>query len=125
MHMRDLFAADPDRFRKFSLQVEDILVDYSKHILTGETVHLLCAMARAARIEEWRDRMFAGEPINFTEGRPVLHIALRNRSNRPIEVHGKDVMPEVNAVLEHMRSFVADVRKACGRGVRANASPTS
>jgi len=116
MHMRDLFAADPDRCKKFSLQVEDILVDYSKHILTGETVHLLCAMARAARIEEWRDRMFAGEPINFTEGRPVLHIALRNRSNRPIMVHGKDVMPEVNAVLGHMRSFVADVREGVWKG---------
>ena len=116
MHMRDLFAADPDRCKKFSLQVEDILVDYSKHILTGETVHLLCAMARAARIEEWRDRMFAGEPVNFTEGRPVLHIALRNRSNRPIMVHGKDVMPEVNAVLGHMRSFVADVREGVWKG---------
>ncbi len=116
MHMRDLFAADPDRCKKFSLQVEDILVDYSKHILIGETVHLLCAMARAARVEEWRDRMFAGEPINFTEGRPVLHIALRNRSNRPIMVHGKDVMPEVNAVLGHMRSFVADVREGVWKG---------
>jgi glucose-6-phosphate isomerase len=116
MHMRDLFAADPDRCKKFSLQVEDILVDYSKHILTGETVHLLCAMARAARIEEWRDRMFAGEPVNFTEGRPVLHIALRNRSYRPIMVHGKDVMPEVNAVLGHMRSFVADVREGVWKG---------
>lgn len=116
MHMRDLFAADPERCKKLSLQVEDILVDYSKHILTGETLRLLCAMARTARLEEWRDRMFAGEPINFTEGRPVLHIALRNRSNRPILVHGKDVMPEVNAVLDHMRSFVADVREGVWKG---------
>jgi glucose-6-phosphate isomerase len=116
-HMRDLFAADPDRFKKFSLQVEDILVDYSKHILTGETVGLLCGMARAGRVEAWRDRMFAGEPINFTEGRPVLHVALRNRSNRPIMVHGTDVMPEVNAVLDHMRSFVADVRQGAWKGV--------
>ena len=116
MQMRDLFAADPDRFKKFSLRVEDILVDYSKHLLTGETLRLLCAMARAAGVEEWRDRMFSGEPVNFTEERSVLHTALRNRSNRPIMVHGKDVMPEVNAVLDHMRAFVADVRGGAWKG---------
>ncbi len=114
--MRDLFSADPDRFGKFSLRFEDILIDYSKHIMTEETLRLLCAMARAGQVEEWRERMFAGEPVNFTEGRSVLHIALRNRSNRPIYVHGKDVMPDVNAVLEHMRSFVAEVRGGAWKG---------
>lgn len=116
MHMRDLFAADPARFSKFSLHVESILIDYSKHILTEETVGLLCDLARTARVEQWRDRMFSGEPINVTEGRSVLHVALRNRGNRPILVHGKDVMPEVNAVLDHMRAFVADVRDGAWKG---------
>jgi glucose-6-phosphate isomerase len=109
--MRDLFAADPDRFRKFSLRFEDFLIDYSKHLLNEETLRLLCSLAREASVEQWRDRMFSGEPINFTEGRPVLHVALRNRSNRPIAVQGKDVMPDVNAVLGHMREFSAEVRE--------------
>jgi glucose-6-phosphate isomerase len=116
IHMRELFARDPQRFAAFSLRFEDILVDYSKHILTGETIQLLCALARAAKVEAWRDRMFAGEPINVTEGRSVLHIALRNRSNRPIMVHGTDVMPDVNAVLHHMREFTAAVRTGEWKG---------
>jgi glucose-6-phosphate isomerase len=114
--MRDLFAADPGRFDKFSLRFENILVDYSKHRLTEETLRLLCALARGGGVEEWRDRMFAGDPINFTEGRSVLHVALRNRGNRPIMVHGRDVMPDVNAVLAHMKAFTEDVRGGSWKG---------
>jgi glucose-6-phosphate isomerase len=109
VRMRDLFADDPERFNTFSLRFEDILIDFSKHIISKETLRLLIAAAREAGVEAWRDRMFSGEQINFTEGRSVLHIALRNRSNRSISVQGKDVMPEVHAVLNHMRAFVEEV----------------
>jgi glucose-6-phosphate isomerase len=115
-HMRDLFASDPKRFEKLSLEVEDVLVDFSKHRVTGETMTLLFELARQARVFEWRDKMFAGEKINRTENRAVLHVALRNRSNRPILVDGKDVMPEVNAVLAKMRKFTDSVRGGAWKG---------
>ena len=110
LHMRDLFARDPKRFDKCSLKFGDLLLDYSRHRMTDETLPLLMQMAREANIEGWRDRMFAGEKINITEDRAVLHTALRNRSNTPVLVDGKDVMPEVNAVLKHMREFSDQVR---------------
>lgn len=110
IHMRDLFAKDPNRFNKFHLQFADILLDYSKHRIDETTMPLLFQMAREAKIENWRDRMFSGEKINITEDRAVLHTALRNRANRPVMVDGKDVMPEVNAVLAHMRQFSDSVR---------------
>src|SRR5215813_1381585 len=110
VHMRTLFAEDPARFQRFSLSVGDLLLDYSKNRATDETMKLLFALARQQKVEEWRDKMFAGEKINGTENRAVLHIALRNRSNRPILVDGKDVMPEVNAVLAHMRQFSEAIR---------------
>ena len=116
VHMRDLFAADVARFDRFSLEVEDVLVDYSKNRITGETLKLLFDLARQARVFEWRDRMFAGEKINRTEDRAVLHVALRNRSNRPIVVDGKDVMPEVGAVLAKMRDFTDSVRSGAWKG---------
>jgi glucose-6-phosphate isomerase len=109
-HMRDLFAKDPNRFNKFHLQFADILLDYSKHRIDDNTLPLLFQMAREANIENWRDRMFSGEKINITEDRAVLHTALRNRANTPVLVDGKDVMPEVNAVLAHMRQFSESVR---------------
>ena len=109
-HMRDLFAKDPNRFQKFSMQFADILLDYSKHRIDDETLPLLMQMAREANIENWRDRMFSGEKINITENRAVLHTALRNRANTPVYVDGKDVMPEVNAVLAQMRKFSDSVR---------------
>jgi glucose-6-phosphate isomerase len=115
-HMRELFAADPRRFDRFSLEVEDVLIDYSKHRVTDETMKLLFALARQQQVFEWRDRMFAGDKINRTENRAVLHVALRNRSNRPILVDGKDVMPEVNAVLAKMRAFSDRVRSGAWKG---------
>jgi glucose-6-phosphate isomerase len=111
-----MFAKDDRRFEKLSLQVEDILVDFSKQRVTEETMKLLLDLARQARVTERRDAMFAGEKINGTEGRAVLHVALRNRSNRPIVVDGKDVMPEVNAVLAKMRAFTDQVRSGAWKG---------
>ncbi len=111
VHLRDLFASDPHRFDHFSIRWRDFIVDYSKQRITSETLRLLVALARACAVEDWRDRMFRGERINVTEGRSVLHVALRNRSGRPIVVDGKDVMPAVDAVLQRMRLFSEDVRE--------------
>lgn len=116
LHMRQLFEADPKRFDKFSLKLDDILLDYSKHRITEETLALLYQLARDANVENWRDRMFSGEKINITENRAVLHTALRNRSNSPVYVDGHDVMPDVNAVLDQMRSFSNKVRNGDWKG---------
>src|SRR5262249_33354660 len=94
--MRELFAADPQRFAAMSREVCGLFVDWSKHRTTAETWRLLFALAEQADVAGWRDRMFSGAKINVTENRAVLHIALRNRSNRPIVVDGADVMPQVN-----------------------------
>jgi glucose-6-phosphate isomerase len=110
VQMRDLFKQNAQRFEEFSLTVDGILLDYSKHRITKETMPLLFQLARDSKIEEWRGRMFSGEKINITENRAVLHTALRNRSNTPVLVDGKDVMPEVNAVLAQMRTFTEQVR---------------
>jgi len=105
VHMKDLFARHKDRFAKFSTQFEDILVDYSKNRITAETLELLVQLARETGVPEAIESMFSGARINETEGRAVLHVALRNRSNEPILVDGKDVMPAVNAVLDQMEAF--------------------
>jgi glucose-6-phosphate isomerase len=114
--MRELFAKDTARFERLSLELGDILVDYSKHRVTAETMALLMDLARQARVPEWRDRMFRGERINSTENRAVLHVALRNRSAKPIFVDGQDVMPGVREVLAKMRSFTESVRSGAWRG---------
>ncbi|MCJ8216148.1 glucose-6-phosphate isomerase [Aeromonas veronii] len=104
--LKDLFAQDPKRFDKFSLTFGgDILVDYSKNLITEETLKLLVDLAKETDLRSAIDAMFNGDKINMTEGRSVLHVALRNRSDRPIESDGKDVMPEVNAVLTKMKGF--------------------
>lgn len=104
-HMREMFRKDPRRFLKFSLMFEDITVDFSKNILSGKTLKLLLELARECRVQNAIEEMFSGEKINETEGRAVLHVALRNRSNAPIYADGIDVLPEVNAVLEQMKGF--------------------
>ncbi|WP_221366017.1 glucose-6-phosphate isomerase [Aeromonas caviae] len=110
MRLKDLFAQDPQRFDKFSLTFGgDILVDYSKNLITEETLKLLVNLAGETDLRSAIDAMFNGDKINMTEGRAVLHTALRNRSDRPIEVDGKDVMPEVNAVLAKMKGFCEKV----------------
>src|SRR5512135_3555115 len=116
LHMRDLIKGDPSRFDKLSLRFGDLLLDYSKNRITEETMALLRALARQAGVEAMRDKMFAGEPINLTEGRAVLHVALRNFSSRPILLGGKDVMPEVRAALDHMAAFSDSVRSGAWRG---------
>ncbi|WP_205438927.1 glucose-6-phosphate isomerase [Edwardsiella tarda] len=110
VHMRDLFAADADRFSKFSATFDDqMLVDYSKNRITAETLEKLQALARETDLSSAIAAIFAGEKINRTEDRAVLHVALRNRSNTPIYVDGHDVMPQVNAVLAKMKQFCARV----------------
>ena len=109
-HLRDWFRDDPRRFDHLSLRLDEVVVDYSKQLITTDTIGLLAALTRARKVEELRDRMFAGERINVTEDRPVLHVALRNRSRRRINVDGRDVMPDVVEALEHMRDFSKRVR---------------
>lgn len=116
VHMRDLFAQDKQRFKKFSTQMDDILLDFSKNRIDDETFTLLCDLAKDIGIEEWRDQMFSGAPINNSEFRPVLHTALRNRSNTPVFVDGEDVMPKINRVLAQIRYFTERVRGGHLRG---------
>ena len=103
--IKNLFAQDGERFKKFSILFEDILVDFSKNRIEDTTLALLIQLARECKLDEAITAMFSGATINQTEGRPVLHIALRNQSNKAILVNGKDVMPEVNAVLAKMEKF--------------------
>ncbi len=116
VHMRDLFAQDPDRFDRFSLRLDDILFDYSKNRVTGETMGLLLSLAEACDVEGWRDRMLAGEPVNHTEKRAVLHTALRNQSARPMMVDGVDVMPEVRSELARAKDLAEAIRTRRWRG---------
>eukprot|EP01114_Cavostelium_apophysatum_P005107 TRINITY_DN1573_c0_g1_i2.p1 TRINITY_DN1573_c0_g1~~TRINITY_DN1573_c0_g1_i2.p1 ORF type:complete len:554 (+),score=144.94 TRINITY_DN1573_c0_g1_i2:67-1662(+) len=121
VHMRDLFSKDAGRFDTFSLRFQDILFDYSKNIITKETLGLLLKLAEESDIKSWIERMFNGEKINTTEDRAVLHVALRNRSNRPIVVDGQDVMPAVNAVLAKMRTFSESIRSGQWKGYTGKA----
>ncbi|MFM8331197.1 MAG: glucose-6-phosphate isomerase [Candidatus Methylumidiphilus sp.] len=116
LHLRDLFDADPQRFERYSLRLDDLLFDYSKNRITETTLGLLFELARQAGLADKIEAMFQGEKINNTENRAVLHTALRNRSNRPVWVDGKDVMPEVNRVLHKMRHFSEAVRSQEWRG---------
>jgi len=116
LHMRDLFAQDPQRFDRFSLKLGDMLLDYSKNRITPRTMELLVELARQTGVAQWIERMFNGDPINHTENRPALHVALRNRDNRPIEVDGIDIMPMVNEQLERMRVLSDAVRTREWRG---------
>ena len=114
--MRALFAADSERFAKFSSTFEDIMVDYSKNIVTDETMALLEQLVAETNVLGMAKKMFGGEKINLTEKRAVLHVALRNRSNTPILVDGADVMPEVNEVLGKLEGFVNSVRDGVWKG---------
>ena len=119
--IRDLFADDPDRFDRFSLEFGDILFDYSKNRITGETLPLLMELAGGANLADKIESMFNGGEINNTEKRAVLHIALRNRSNRPITVDGEDVMDDVNRVLDKIRLFSEKVRSGEWKGYSGKA----
>jgi glucose-6-phosphate isomerase len=115
-HLRDLFAEDPERGTRFVAEAGDIVLDYSKHRVTAETMALLAAVARRAGVEQLRDAMFRGEKINITEDRAVLHVALRAPRGAVIEVDGVDVVPEVHAVLDRMGDFSDRVRSGAWTG---------
>ncbi|MCX8278636.1 glucose-6-phosphate isomerase [Phyllobacterium sp. 0TCS1.6C] len=117
-NMREVFASDKKRFSRYSLALDDLLLDWSKCLVNDETLALLLQLAKAAGVEKRRDAMFAGEAINTTEGRAVLHIALRNRSGRAIKVDGKDVMPDVGDVLSRMAAFADGLRSGETKGAK-------
>jgi glucose-6-phosphate isomerase len=121
-HMRELFE-DSTRFRQFSIDHAELgmVLDYSKNIVTAETLSLLYDLARSTGVTEHAARMFSGEKINRTENRAVLHTALRNRSNTPIIVDGGDVMPEINQVLARMKAFTGQVRDGSWKGATGKA----
>ncbi len=115
-HMRDLFAADPERFQKFSITLEDILFDYSKNIINPKTLQLLLQLADDCKVKDAVHDMFAGIRINETEQRAVLHTALRNFSDTVILVEGKDIMPRIRKVQDHMKSFCEEVHSGKWKG---------
>jgi glucose-6-phosphate isomerase len=123
LHMRRLFSIDPHRFNKFSVKHNGLLLDYSKNRITSETIPLLCNLAREANLEKWRERMFRGDKINNTENRSVLHTALRNQSDKPIKVHSKDIMPEIDAVIDKLRIFQKKYALENGRGTQEKPLP--
>ncbi|KAJ8330411.1 glucose-6-phosphate isomerase [Batrachochytrium dendrobatidis] len=128
LNLKELFAANPNRFDQLhttftangSTQPE-LLLDYSKNILTSDTLALLFNLARESDVQVWRDRMFKGEAINTTEQRAVLHVALRNVSNSDIHVHGKSVVPDVNKVLAQMKSISDSIHSGSWKGYTGKA----
>ena len=119
--LREMFASDANRFNRFHIQFNDLLLDYSKHRISEETMNLLMKLAREADIEGWRDRMFSGEKINSTEHRAVLHTALRYQGQKAIISEGEDVMPRVRHVLKKMATFTEGVRSGQWRGFSGKA----
>lgn len=120
-HMRDLFVADQQRFNKLSAVAAGITLDYSKNQITEKTLNLLFDLARSADLETHRSKMFAGEPINITENRAVLHTALRNFSDQAVYVDGDDVMPQVKATLAKVKRFVDAVSSGEKKGYSGKA----
>lgn len=116
VHLRELFSKDPSRAQKFSLEADGIFLDYSKNLITADTLYLLQELLNEVNLKEKINAMFDGLPINTTENRAVLHTALRNRSNTPVYINGVNVMDEVNSVLEHMKSFSNQIREGGWKG---------
>ncbi|MGZ3755129.1 MAG: glucose-6-phosphate isomerase [Mucilaginibacter sp.] len=119
--VKELFKSDNQRFEKFSARFDEILLDYSKNRINDQTIALLLQLAKECSLNDAIAAMFSGEVINVTEGRPVLHVALRNRSNTPIYVDGKDVMPDVNKVLAHMKEFSESIISGSWKGYTGKA----
>ena len=118
--MIDLFEKDSNRFEKFSIRFEDLLLDFSKNLVSEKTISLLLDLAKECGLNDAIEQMFSGEKINETEDRAVLHIALRNRSNTPIFVDGKNVMEEVQNVLEQVKTFSNAILEASGKAILVN-----
>jgi glucose-6-phosphate isomerase len=116
VQMKNLFAEDDKRFEKFSLKFEDILLDYSKNIITQKTMKILTELAEEVGLRDAIEKMFSGEKINETEDRAVLHTALRHCSDKPVYFEDKDVMPEINAVLKQMETFSDKIISAEWKG---------
>lgn len=127
IHLRELFAEDPNpnRGERFTVDDMGIYLDYSKNRITGETLHLLQELAESCGLREHIDAMFHGEKINMTENRAVLHVALRTPLSESIFVDGENVVPEVHKVLDRMADFANRVRSGNGKDIRANASAMS
>jgi glucose-6-phosphate isomerase len=116
VHLRDLFKKDPERFKKFSMSFEDIVIDFSKNRITEKTMELLLHLAGDCNLYHAREAMFSGDIINETEGRSVLHIALRNLGGKPMYNNGQDVMPQVLKVLQQMKQFCNQVHSGEWKG---------
>ncbi len=116
LHLRDLFRQDKRRFERFSIRLNDLLLDYSKNLITEETLKLLLRLAKAAKLKEAREAMFTGRHINLTEDRAVLHTALRAPAELNLMVDGHNIMPDIRRVLEQMASFTERVRKGRWKG---------
>lgn len=121
VQMLDLFASDDNRAADMTVALDDFVLDYSKNRISRQTLDLLTELARECNVAQMRDKMFAGDKINFTEDRAVLHTALRNRSDKPVFVDGKDVMPQIKHVLDKMRAFSDKVRSGVWRGATGKA----
>lgn len=121
VHMRDLFQQDKERFSKFSSCAEDIVFDFSKNIIQEETLDLLLALAKECGVAEAIDAMFSGSPINHTEKRAVLHTALRNFSGKSVVANGKDVMPDIQRVLQQMKDFCSSIHSGQHKGYSGKA----
>lgn len=115
-HIKDLFKENPNRFSDFSVQLPSFLFDYSKNLITQETVNHLLALANECELEQWREKMFSGERINITEDRSVLHVALRDRSNTPFMLDGEDINAQIQACLAQMKAFCHKVRSGEWKG---------
>ena len=122
VHLRQLFADDPDRGTQMTVEAGDLYLDYSKHRVTDETVARLVAVARRAGLEERRDAMFAGRHINTTEDRAVLHVALRMPAGTRLEVDGQDVVADVHQVLDRMGELAERIRSGSGPATPAGGS---
>jgi len=119
--MKDLFSKDSDRFNKYSIKFEDILVDFSKNIFDEKVFAFLIQLAKECGLNDAIKSQFSGEKINKTENRPVLHTALRNRGNKPILVDGLDVMPSINKVLAQMKEFSDSINSGTWKGYTGKA----
>lgn len=120
LRLRELFEKDPHRFRRFSVELDGLLLDYSKNLVTEDTVRLLVELAREADLEGWRRRLFAGEAVNNTEHRPALHMALRSAGEQPLLVGGADVHAEVRETLDRIARLVDAVRDGSYQGYRGD-----